>query len=363
MLTHSTPNRIPLAAAAEVAARLPGTRWEGAGYRTRGYCHGSGDKPTSASLVFSDPPKPGEQSLRVHCFKCNPGTPAERDAIRHALQKATGLQLCSCRACWEARRAGRPPDGATTRPEDPGQPAPATTQPAPRRRAKSDTAAYAAELWAAAQPSTSGPAEQHPVGRWLAARTPPIRWPAGRPLPETVRWLARRHRIFPRRQPDSPAVGALVMALRPLSNPVGPTRKVHLVAIDAEGSKAHHWQADKRGDKHTYGQDAAAYGLLWKQRPTGKHACDLHVVEGLADGLALLTALPEDQIVAVCAGLRYSEIDPGWFASVTLWPDGDEKALETARRQAQQWANRGYTVPIKLLPKGEDPASMNWRTP
>ena len=93
------------------------------------------------------------------------------------------------------------------------------------------------------------------------------------------------------------------------------------------------------------------------------HACDLHVVEGLADGLALLTALPEDQIVAVCAGLRYSEIDLGWFASVTLWPDGDEMALETARRQAQQWANRGYTVPIKLLPKGEDPASMNWRTP
>ena len=165
MLTHNPPHRIPLAAAAEVAARLPGTRWEGAGYRTRGYCHGSGDKPTSASLVFSDPPRPGEQSLHVHCFKCNPGTPAERDAIRHALQKATGLQLCNCRACWEARRAGRPPDGATTRPAAP-------KQPAPRRRAKSDTAAYAGELWAAAQPSTSGPAEQHPVGRWLAARTP-----------------------------------------------------------------------------------------------------------------------------------------------------------------------------------------------
>ena len=197
----------------------------------------------------------------------------------------------------------------------------------------------------------------------MAARKPPIRWPAGRPLPETVRWLARSHRIFPRRQPDSPADGALVMAMRPLSNPVGPTRKLHLVAIDAKGRKAYHWQADKRGDKHTYGQDAAAYGLLWKQRPTGKHAYDLHVVEGLADGLALLTALPEDQIVAVCAGLRYSEIDPSWFASVTLWPDGDEMALETARRQAQQWANRGYTVPIKLLPKGEDPASMNWRTP
>ena len=357
MLTYNPPHRIPIAAAAEVAARLPGTRYQGDGYRTRGYCHGSGDKPTSASLVFSDPPRPGEQSLHVHCFKCSLSTPAEYDAIRHALQKATGLQLCRCRVCWQAHRAGQP---STTTPR---AQAPVTTQPATRRRAKSDTTAYAAQLWAAARPSTSGPAELHPVGRWLAARTPPIRWPAGRPLPETVRWLARSHRIFPRGQLDSPAVGALVMAMRPLSNSVGPTRKVHLVAVDAKGRKAHHWQADKRGDKHTYGQNAAAYGLLWKQRPTGKHACDLHVVEGLADGLALLTALPEDQIVAVCAGLRYSEIDPGWFASVTLWPDGDEMALETARRQAQQWTNRGYTVPIKLLPKGEDPASMNWRTP
>ncbi|MDE0199795.1 MAG: hypothetical protein OXK78_16435, partial [Caldilineaceae bacterium] len=72
MLTHSTLNRIPLAAAAEVAARLPGTRRAGAGYRTRGYCHGSGDKQTSASLVFSDPSRPGEQSLHVHCYKCSP---------------------------------------------------------------------------------------------------------------------------------------------------------------------------------------------------------------------------------------------------------------------------------------------------
>ncbi len=72
MLTYNPPHRIPIAAAAEVAARLPGTRYQGDGYRTRGYCHGSGDKPTSASLVFSDPPRPGEQSLHVHCFKCSP---------------------------------------------------------------------------------------------------------------------------------------------------------------------------------------------------------------------------------------------------------------------------------------------------
>lgn len=132
MLTHNTPNRIPIAAAAEVAARLPGTRREGDHYRTRGYCHNSGDKSSSASLVFSDPPRPGEQSLHVHCYKCSPQTPAERDAIRHALQKATGLQLCSCRACWEARRIGQPPSEAATRPAAPRRSTPAATQPAPQ---------------------------------------------------------------------------------------------------------------------------------------------------------------------------------------------------------------------------------------
>ena len=55
MLTHSTHNRIPIATAAEVAARLPGTRREGAGYRTRGYCHGSGDKSSSAFADFQRP--------------------------------------------------------------------------------------------------------------------------------------------------------------------------------------------------------------------------------------------------------------------------------------------------------------------
>ena len=90
--------KIEIVRAADVAGRIP-ARKDGAGYRTRGYCHGSADKPDSASLVFNDPPRPGEQSLHVHCFKCNPTTPAERDAIRHALQKATGLQLCLCPDC------------------------------------------------------------------------------------------------------------------------------------------------------------------------------------------------------------------------------------------------------------------------
>ena len=57
------PHHTTIASAAEVAARLPNTRRDGQGYRCRGYCHGSGDKPDSASLKFSDPSKPGEHSL------------------------------------------------------------------------------------------------------------------------------------------------------------------------------------------------------------------------------------------------------------------------------------------------------------
>ena len=121
MLTHSTLNRIPLAVAAEVAARLPGTRREGAGYRTRGYCHNSGDKPTSASLVFSDPPRPGEQSLRVHCYKCSPQTPAETRC--HPPRPAKGNRPAAVPSCRRllgstTARAGRP-NGATTRPAVP----------------------------------------------------------------------------------------------------------------------------------------------------------------------------------------------------------------------------------------------------
>ena len=89
--------------AAAVAGALPfPSRREGAGkWRTRGLCHGSGEKPDSASLIFHDPEDEGGP-LAVWCYKCQPRTAAERDRIRHALQAATGLTLCRCDDCWQA---------------------------------------------------------------------------------------------------------------------------------------------------------------------------------------------------------------------------------------------------------------------
>ena len=356
MVTHPKASRIPIASADEIAARLPfPSRREGRGYRTRGLCHGSGDKPSSASLVYENPKRVGEQSLHVHCYKCNPHTLTEKDAIRHALQRATGLWVCRCDACFTAFRAGQPPPGANA------TPAPVTHRPRtqPNRtpkppKAGRTTADYAADLWAAAQPSSTGPAPQHPAAKWLAERS---LWPTAEPLPEAVRWLARDHRTFPRGQPDSAAAGALVMAMRPLDNPTAPPRKVQLVAIDRAGHKAHHWP-DKT-DKHTYGT-GPTYGLLWRgQLRTA--AYDLHICEGLADGLRILRYADEPALVAVCAGTGYGRILPGYFDSITLWPDADEAGAKSANAAAQRWANQGYNVTIKRLPASHDPASAPLR--
>ncbi len=121
---HQTPdkNRMRIDPAAAVADALPfPSRREGAGkWRTRGLCHGSAEKPDSASLIFHDPEHEGGP-LAVHCYKCQPRTAADRDRIRHALQNATGLTLCRCDACWQAWRQGAQTAPGTRNPRNPTQ--------------------------------------------------------------------------------------------------------------------------------------------------------------------------------------------------------------------------------------------------
>lgn len=363
------PNTMQIASADEVAARLAWpSRREAGGWRTRGLCHGSADKPDSASLIFRDSEG---ASLHVHCFKCAPRTGAERDRIRHALQAATGLQLCRCQECWQAWRAGQTPPGGRGNTPTPTRENSRQNATGPRGR---DTSAYAGRLWAAAVPSTTGPRADHPVARWLQDRGV---WPAGQPLPAAVRWLSRGQLPAPR---PGTAAGALVMAMRRLDDSAAdPPPKVQLVAITGDGRKAYHW-GGKRGDKRTWGNRApdatGAVGILthW---PGPVDGCDLHVVEGLADGLAVLAGLPYEErtgsqaaawryaragyvAVAVMAGQHYRGIEPARFASVTLWPDGDDPdAWETAREIAQQWHDRGLrNIGIERLPDGCDPADI-----
>ena len=363
MRTHT--NRIPLATAADVAARLPYPHTTAGGwYRTStALCHGGDNR---SALSFRDGERPGESPLRVYCHSHN----CDATAIRHALQQATGLWLCRCNACFAAFRAGQPPPDANAMPLQGAR----SPQNGPKRTNRHfdtqktqngaqsrsgplqghDKNAYAAELWAAAQPSTSGPAPSHPAAHWLLERG---LWPAGDPLPQSVRWLARTHPRFPRGQPASAAAGALLMAMRPLDDPAAPPRKVQLVAVDNAGRKARHWP-DKT-DKHTYGA-GSAFGLLWRGQ-LQVAAYDLHICEGLADGLRILRYADEPALVAVCAGTGYSRIQPGHFNSITLWPDADEAGVRSAQAAAQRWADLGYKVTIKKLPPGHDPASAPLR--
>ena len=344
MTRHDTTS---LATAAEVAGRLPGTRREGDGYRTRGYCHGSQDKPDSASVVFKDPPRPGEQSLHVHCFKCNPQTPAERDAIRHALQKASGLPICACPDCRQAARAPDRPGYGRSRQRMPNT---MKRQTAPGK----NTAGYATQLWQQAIAVDRAPRPDTPIARWIADRG---LWPPDQPLPSAVRVLTRNHLPAGRQvRPNSNAAAALVLAMRPLGNPSAVPKKVQLVAIDDDGRKAQHWQG-KPGDKRTYGA-GAAYGLLWRGELKNA-AYHLHACEGLADGLRILRYTDDPVVIAVCAGKAYHGLQPAWFASCTLWPDADyAQALDQARAQAQTWTNAGLEdIHIARLPAGHDPAS------
>ena len=368
MRTHTI--RIPIAAAAEVAARLPFPHTSSGGwYRTStAICHG-GDNKTA--LSFQDGRRPGDSPLRVHCHSHN----CDPTAVRHALQQATGLWLCRCDACFTAFRAGHPPPGNETAPPQGAQQAPGNLRrPERANRYRSpkntengaqsrsapgqgqDTNAYAVELWAAAQPSTSGPASQHPASKWLAERS---LWPPAAPLPESVRWLSRSHHRFPRGRPDSTAAGALVMAMRPLDNPTAPPRKIQLITIDKTGRKVHHWPDN--ADKRTYGA-GPFYGLLWRGR-LRIAAYDLHVCEGLADGLRILRYATGSALVAVCAGTSYARIQPGYFDSITLWPDADEPGAKSAGKAAQRWADQGYRVSIKRLAAGHDPASAPLQEP
>ena len=125
------------------------------------------------------------------------------------------------------------------------------------------------------------------------------------------------------------------------------------------GRKACHWPDN--ADKRTYGA-GPFYGLLWRGR-LRIAACDLHICEGLADGLRILRYATGPALVAVCAGTSYARIQPGYFNATTLWPDADEAGARAASKAAQRWADQGHSVTIKWLPAGRDPASAPLQEP
>lgn len=330
-------------------------------------CHG-GDSKDKLGLAYD----PDKRLWRGHCLTGN----CSQAAILHGLQEATGLAVCRCDLCFHAWRESAQTAPGGHFPSNPTHTLRSGVNKDTESRSKrksgqnhsGDTAAYAARLWEAARVSTGAMQADHPVAQWLADRA---LWPPGVQLPDGVRWLPRAAYCFPHGRDGSTAAGALVLAMRPPDDPLGPVRKVQLVAIGQDGGKAQHWPD---GDKRTFGQAPTAYGLLTHWQMTGTHGYDLHVCEGLADGLALLAGLPYREraaalgktgweyaragyvMVAVCAGTGYGRIDPNLFDKVTMWPDADQAGIAAARKAAQWWADLGRRIEIKHLPDGYDPA-------
>lgn len=246
--------------------------------------------------------------------------------------------------------------------------------------------AQAAQIWAAAQPSTQGPPANSPPGLWLKRFHV---WPLGERLPDAMRWLDRsRMGVIPVSQdPRSDAAGALVIGMRRWGDST--IRKVAIVAITHNGDKAadHFYSIDNgeriTRDKTTIGRAVGAYGWLmhWPPQdwPEGFKP-DLHVVEGAKDGMAVLSGLvtldwrSEDSsrglrawneararcpVVAVSqAAITGGGIDPTLWRALVLWPDSDanDAGQQAAESTADQWTRDGYTVQVKRLPAGMDPA-------
>lgn len=101
----------PLATAQAVADRFPyPCTFMGGWWRTRAVCHDS-DGPHT--LAFRDPEREGA-SLAVHCHQ--PACSADHDGVRHAIQKATGLRVCSCPACQGQEFPDPPPKWGESQP-------------------------------------------------------------------------------------------------------------------------------------------------------------------------------------------------------------------------------------------------------
>ena len=201
---------------------------------------------------------------------------------------------------------------------------------------------------------STGPPSTHPARRWISARHLRQPWQT---LPPTLRWHNREQ--------------LLVAGLWPLDviqdawpeMPKGDPPAVHCVAIDEEGRKRRplRWEGT---DKRTYGQLADAGAILALGDP-GDTAAPVHIVEGLADALAVYSrqrGLVLAAITTVHAVLnRPGVLGRLYGHRVLIWPDMDGPGLESARKLADGLRAAGITYAIAQDDEATDPADWSAR--
>ena len=187
-------------------------------------------------------------------------------------------------------------------------------------------------------------------------------WPAGEPLPESVRWLPAGEcgKLRPR-LPDG-AAGAVLYRFAP---PDGPGVAVQFEAVAADGSRVL-VAVGRPGERRTakrptvIGSRFDGGMLAFVARP-GAAGAVLHLAEGPIDALALvaLERLGAGNLgggavlgAAGAGGFRPAAV-PG-AGPVVLWADGDKTGALPAVRLGAALRARGRDVRVRLAPDGDD---------
>ena len=196
-------------------------------------------------------------------------------------------------------------------------------------------AAFAASLWSAGQPAAGTLANAY-----LEAR---CAWPAGEPLPGTVRWLpwTRWPGRLPRWWPEG-AAGAVLWGFAPMGS--GEVAAVGVEVLDEKAARVVPRQ------RRVYGHQR---GTAFNAAP-GRNG-RLVLVEGAVDALAVAAVLVDASVYAV--GGRFSvPLEAG--QGVVLLADGDAPGRRGAAAAAVRMRAQGVAVRVEGCAPDEDPGSV-----
>ena len=316
---------------------------------------------------------PGWRRVGVEWHGPCPVTGAGHDCCWCGPGASTAIRI-GCRHCGGRLDAAAVREHLAALGADSGDLAPIRRKPTREDRLSGPNATGRRENPAGDSAHGVGAALGRPLAVWRSGRTPagtPAAlylaerrrvWPAGEPLPESVRWLPAGEcgKLRPR-LPDG-AAGAVLYRFAP---PDGPGVAVQFEAVAADGSRVL-VAVGRPGERRTakrptvIGSRFDGGMLAFVARP-GAAGAVLHLAEGPIDALALvaLERLGAGNLgggavlgAAGAGGFRPAAV-PG-AGPVVLWADGDKTGALAAVRLGAALRARGRDVRVRLAPDGDD---------